>query len=505
MRRYLVRHRSEFFLAFALFILAAALRLYRIDAYLHFLGDEGRDMRIVRAIYASGNLTFLGPNASVGGFFLGPIYYWMIVPFLWFWQSNPVGPAVMIAVFGIATVVGVYVVSRMISGIAGALIALLLYSIAPLVVRYSRFSWNPNPVPFFSLLAVGSIYIATKTKHVWWWFVSGAAMGINVQLHYLTTILFLVVGLNIVLMEPIKRWWKAFGLMTAGFLLTYSPFLLFEIKHNFPNHRTIIEFVTRKDGAVHVDFLTLLRSFSDVGTGLYRVLFPTSIEYLPTILFWGSSIYLTAFILLTFIRKRARIDLTVLVIWFFGGLIGLSAYQGAIYDYYYGFLYPVPFIVFALLTQMVWDFRVGRLVRQTLRVGLVVVVFAFSTLLVQRLYLWQGPQYIVKQTRDIAHFVLEKTEDKPYNFALLAERNSDDAYRYFFELAGEPPIDIQNPTIDPQRTTVTNQLFVICEMQTCAPLGHPKWEVAGFGQAEIVGEWYMIGGITVQKLVHLSR
>lgn len=506
MRRLLVRHRSEFFLASALFILAVALRLYRIDAYVHFLGDEGRDMRIVRAIYTAGDLPFLGPNASVGGFFLGPMYYWMIAPFLWLWQSNPVGPAIMVAVFGIATVIGVYLVSRMISGTAGALIALLLYSIAPIVVRYSRFSWNPNPVPFFSLIAVGSIYLASKTKQSWWWFISGAAMGMNVQLHYLTTVLFPVTGLSIALTTPIRRWWKAFGLMIAGFLLTYAPFLLFEIKHNFPNHRTILEFVTRKEGAVHPDPLTLIRTFHEVGVGLYRVLFPTAIEHLPAVLFWGSLVFLIGVVSHAIVKQpSSKHALMIVAVWFVGGILGLSAYQGAIYDYYYGFLYPVPFLLFALLIHVLWNLRIGRLARWSLKIGIVVLAVVFSVLLAQGLYIWQGPQHIVRQTRDIANFVLDKTDGKPYNFALLAERNSDNAYRYFFELAENPPIDIQNPTIDPERKTVTQQLFIICEQQTCAPLGHPKWEVAGFGQAEIVGQWYMIGGITVQKLVHFKE
>jgi len=42
-----------------------------------FLGDEGRDVLIVYNIL-HGKLTLLGPTASVGGFFLGPIYYYLV-------------------------------------------------------------------------------------------------------------------------------------------------------------------------------------------------------------------------------------------------------------------------------------------------------------------------------------------------------------------------------------------------------------------------------------------
>ncbi len=46
-------------------LIALGLRLYRIDGYLTFLGDEGRDVRIVRDLLA-GNLVFIGPMTSIG-------------------------------------------------------------------------------------------------------------------------------------------------------------------------------------------------------------------------------------------------------------------------------------------------------------------------------------------------------------------------------------------------------------------------------------------------------
>src|SRR5690242_2249800 len=70
--------------------LASFLRLYRIQDYMTFLGDEGRDVLVVYNIL-HGHFTLLGPTASVGGFFLGPIYYYFMTPFLWLFNYNPVG------------------------------------------------------------------------------------------------------------------------------------------------------------------------------------------------------------------------------------------------------------------------------------------------------------------------------------------------------------------------------------------------------------------------------
>jgi len=94
-------------LLLSILVFAAFLRLYRIQDYMTFLGDEGRDVLVVYNIL-HGKLTLLGPTASVGGFFLGPIYYYFMAPFLLIFNYNPVGPAVMVALFGIATVWLVY-------------------------------------------------------------------------------------------------------------------------------------------------------------------------------------------------------------------------------------------------------------------------------------------------------------------------------------------------------------------------------------------------------------
>src|SRR3989344_1447928 len=105
-------------------LIALYLRLYNISHYMIFLGDEGRDALTSYSIL-HGDLTLLGPTSSVGGFFLGPVYYYMMAPFLWLFNYNPVGPAVMVVLFGIATIFLVYKVGRQFFGKYAGLFAAL--------------------------------------------------------------------------------------------------------------------------------------------------------------------------------------------------------------------------------------------------------------------------------------------------------------------------------------------------------------------------------------------
>jgi 4-amino-4-deoxy-L-arabinose transferase-like glycosyltransferase len=97
-----------------------------------FLGDEGRDALVAKGIL-EGNFTLLGPRSSAGDFFMGPIYYYFITPFLWLWHLDPVGPAIMVALFSVATIFLTYWVGKKFFNQTAGLFAAALYAVSPLV------------------------------------------------------------------------------------------------------------------------------------------------------------------------------------------------------------------------------------------------------------------------------------------------------------------------------------------------------------------------------------
>src|SRR5258706_32199 len=139
-------------------------------------------------------------------------------------------------------------------------------------------------------------------------------------------------------------------------------------------------------------------------------------------------------------------------------------------------------------------------------IGKVVAVVIWIGLLY---FNWQGRPFLyapnnqLAQAKLIANEALSHTQRKPFNFALITAANSDHTYRYFFEIAGRAPVTIENDQIDPKRKTVMDQLIVICEIPDCKPLGHPLWEVAGFGRAQIDGIWD-VSFVKVFRLVHYT-
>ena len=479
-------HKKEFLLILILFVVAFFMRFWKIGDYVVFLGDEGRDMLVMKKMIIDKQITFLGPTASVGGFYLGPIYYWMAVPFLAIWRLNPVGPSYMVAIFGLLTVLLLYKFLKEITPSWAAFAASLLYATAPLIVRYSRSSWNPNPLPFFSLLLIYFLYLGIKKQKLIYFLASGICLGFAIQLHYLALLLVGVSALVIFLNTKPKKWLAAAFVSFIGTIFAFSPFLLFEIRHNFPNFRTILEFVTRGTtvGYHSVNFIWLISNGGNILLEEISKLKETSITVL---VFW----FLTIAGIIGFIKnlqdEKKKLIFSIALIWFLGGLLSLRFYTGQIFDYYFGFMFPAPFvllgIIFSLSKNKIW-------IAFSLIFTTVTLVWFLANGFYRTL-----PNRLINQTERVADFVIEKSQGQPYNFALIATHNSDHAYRYFLEVKNHKPHDLG--------TLVTDQLIVVCEEKKCAPLGHPLWEIAGFGRAEIVGEWHLENiGIKVFRLTH---
>ncbi|MBI3282727.1 glycosyltransferase family 39 protein [Candidatus Curtissbacteria bacterium] len=476
----------EILLLAAVLAFAVFFRFWQIRDYVVFLGDEGRDMLVMREMLQEKRLTFLGPTASVGGFYLGPIYYWMAAPFLLLWQFDPVGPAYFVAALGVATVFLLYKFLKDAVGFWPAILTSSLYATAPLILRYSRSSWNPNPLPFFALLLVYFLYLGIKKQKFIYFLGAGAAFGVCVQLHYLATILLAIAGAIIALNVNWRRWLLIFILVAAGFLITFSPFLLFEIKNGFPNMNTILEFVTR---GTTVGFRTsnYVWLISNIGNIFLEELTKIKGTQITVITFW--TLLLGAlFGLFKNIKSDKKLIFSIGIIWFLGGLAGLRFYTGQVFDYYFGFMFPAPFLLLGLVISLFWH-------QKAIRAVAVLITLAAVVFFIRNSPFKFPPNRLIDQTDHVADFVIEKSAGEPFNFALITDSNSDHAYRYFLDVRGHEPLELE--------TLVTEQLMVVCESQKCAPLGHPTWEIAGFGRAEIAGEWEIPDiGIRVFRLTH---
>ena len=485
-KKIIFKKNSQIIILLLILIVASFLRLYKIDQYMIFLGDEGRDLLIVKRIIKDHRFTLLGPTASVGGFYLGPIYYYMMIIPTLITNFDPVGPAIMVALFGVATIFLLFLFINEIWGIIPAVFAALLYSFSPIILQFSRFSWNPNTVPFFSLALFYFLYKGATTKRLFNFLFAGLCLGVALQLHYLALILGPILIVSILVLIKFKNPFKPLILSFLGTILSYSPFLLFEIRHRFSNTKAVLEFITRKHGTVNTNHLNILVDFTKKSELLFQKVlnFDNSLILIPLL-------FVSLFIFLNLILKgkgnRKKGTLLIFLWWILGVGI-LCLYRGRIIPHYLAYLFPLPPIIISLLLWKIY--QQNKIFLKLLSIFFLLLIISFQ---IKGLFLWQSPNNQVRQTKEIAKIVLKLTNNKPYNFALISSGNSDFAYRYFLELWEKSPKTLEEE--------ITEQLIVICE-EECEVLGHPLWEIAGFGRAEIKDIISGPVGIKIYKLVH---
>lgn len=500
---WVVSHKTEAFFLVLILLLASVLRLYRISEYLTFLGDEGRDVIIVRRFLVYGDIFLIGPGTSIGNMYLGPLYYYMMAPPLWLFNYSPVGPAVMVAVLGIITVWFIYFVAREWFGKNAGLIAAFLYAISPTVIIYSRSSWNPNIMPFFALLCVYAIWRVIKTKKLFWLPILGISFAFVLQSHYLGLLLAPALGLfwlySLYLFKK-DRNLKPFLLFTFYMLLIFaalmSPLLIFDSRHGWRNFEALKTFFFERQTTVSARpwnaFPQLWPLFEEISARLMGGKNEAFGRWIAVITLSG---FLLSLKQIAKDRKQKLIPFLILIVWFGIALIGLGLYKQEIYDHYYGFFFAAPFILFGGIASI---FINKAKIRGWWIVGTVLVFTAYYNFLDNPVR--YAPNNQLGRTREVAEKIREEAKGEKFNLAVLAERNYEAAYQYFLERWGVAIIKI-----DPLNSeeTIAKQLFVVCELprEKCDPTNDPKTEVANFGWSKIEEEWE-VSGVILYKLVH---
>ena len=480
-----------FILLVGILALATFLRFFRLSEYMTFLGDEGRDAIIIKKMLVDYDFPLIGPPTSVGNIYLGPLYYYMMAaPMAIFWL-NPVAAAGMNAFLGVLTVAFIYYLGRSWFNRQAGLVAAYLYAISPVTVIYARSSWNPNPAPFFALLAIFGFYRLWKTGNFLWLILTGIAAAAAVQMHYLALILLPVfiilwlLGVLVVHLPGVHRKHIFSGTLGAvvAFLVMMSPLVWFDLRHNFLNYRAITELLGG-GSAVKADILTNIARIPAIYSyNLIGRYMAAENYYLMIIL----SLLVVAALLYKFFYWPKL----VLGIWLVVGLLGLTFYQQSIYDHYLGFMNPVPFLLLGAVAF--YASNISNKTRWLVNAGIVILLLVLTVLNLQRNPLLNPPNNQLKRTQDVAKFVINQAGGQDLNFALIAKSNYDSAYQFYLDRYGNKPKQVP--------FDITEQLFVVCEDSVCDPTHSPKYEVAAFGWSKV--EWMQdLFGVKIYKLVH---
>lgn len=335
-------------------LLAFVVRIYRIGELLDFHYDQGRDALVIWDLLYKGKMFLIGPTTGLAGVFRGPFYYYLIAPFYFLGQGNPIYPSLFLS---LTTVLAIWLMYYLVSKFQdkqSGLIAVLIASFSYFMVWTSRWLSNPTPMLLLSVVLVWAMYLVLKQKQYGWYvivLVSGLSLfsfGSSGELFYIPAILIFLI-LNWKNRPNIKT----LVVSAVLFIFTFSPLLIFDIKHGGILRQGIAKnFIEEKS------FTFPSKNIIENRTKLYYESFSTKLFHSKG----RSELVLLSILLISFIyllpsfykNKFTRIILILLI----SPLIGLYFYQGNnnnFYEYYLTGYYMIYIMLSSLVLGKLWQ------------------------------------------------------------------------------------------------------------------------------------------------------
>jgi 4-amino-4-deoxy-L-arabinose transferase-like glycosyltransferase len=456
---------------------------------MEFLGDQGRDVIIIRDFLKNGNLFFIGPQTSIGNMYLGPFFYYLIAPSLLLANFNPVGPAIFIALLNILTAYLIYYVAKRWFDQKTGLISSFLFAISPVVIKYSNFIWNPNIMPLFSLLFVYFFFEGFRTKKYHLFLFASLSFVMVMNSHYLGLALLPFTGIYWLYSlikfyktksTDLKPFLKYTFLAIFIFILSLTPQILFDIKHQGQNTKALINFFTYRETTVNIKAYKAIPKLPALFNQVNTRLLTGKNEIVGLIV----SIVFSISLLFTIFNKGFKFETSklssflIVFFWYFSGLVALALYKQHIYDHYFAFLFPSVFIL------------IGYLITKYKYVGYILLLTIVSFSLLENPFRYPA-NYQLKTTQDVTNLIITQTDSQDFNFALLSKMGW--GFNYYIN-------DVKNYHQINQK--LTDQLFVVCVpfQIDCNPINNPEYDIAAFGWAKIEKQWE-INGINIFKLI----
>lgn len=203
-------------------VIGIFFRVYHFHDFLRFNADQSRDATVVSE-YLGGTspLPLLGPKAGGTDFRVGPAFYYFQIVSAKLFGDAPDVVAYPDLLFSILAIPLLFFFLRKYFDVRISLVLAALFAVSFYAVWYSRFAWNPNSLPFWTLLFLFALHETLVAGRALRWQTAsllGVALGIGVQLHTLSLLFlpFLTIA--------------AFGLLAIQKRLSWKPvFLVFAV------------------------------------------------------------------------------------------------------------------------------------------------------------------------------------------------------------------------------------------------------------------------------------
>lgn len=241
-------------------LLGFFLRIYKPAEFFMYSHDNDLSGWFVRDVVANRHLRLIGQETSTQGIFIGPLYYYLLIPFYLLFGMDPMGGVIMITLLGVFSIWSVYFVFLRVFGRNEGLVASFLFAISFYTIFNDRDVVPTMPVILWSIWYFYGINLLIKGKQNLGFLILGILIGLIWHLNVGLVLLVPLIPLSILLSKTKLNYKKTLrGLIAAGILS--FPLILFEFRHNFSQASWLYKSFTTDQHALVTGYDKLIRTF----------------------------------------------------------------------------------------------------------------------------------------------------------------------------------------------------------------------------------------------------
>ncbi len=248
-------------------LIGGFFRFAYYEQWMHYQLDQARDYKVIAAALEKGpgELPLQGPKAAGNVHIdsdgdgvaedkttlrLGPLYYYLSYLSALVFGNSPPGSTMFILIFSLFTIPLFFFFVREFFRENIALALSVLVSVSLFFVIYSRFGWNPNLMPFFSLLTAYSLLQMSKhtSRSGWWLVLCAVSFAFLSHMHFLALVTFGVTALGYLLWVRPRIGWKYWCVAVSAFVFLNIPLILNDVKTNGENAKAFVASIRGESG-----------------------------------------------------------------------------------------------------------------------------------------------------------------------------------------------------------------------------------------------------------------
>lgn len=464
--------------------------------------DQGRDYLAVKSIVDGGKFTLIGSEigagaAGISGIFQGPFHYYFLAVSYIIFGGSPYGGMVLTYLYGILTIVLLFIIGKKMFGNIGGLFASSLAAISPPLISQSRFIWNSHGAPVFVLLTIYFVYkLCEKVKYRYVFlsaFFAAFIYNFQIAISVPMSISLVVLMIFILKVKDIRKYLALF----SGFIFGFLPMILFEFRHNFMAVSGLFDYLIGPKDISSPGFIATMQS------------------HIPS--FMGN--LHSSFIRQDFIRGEfIGIFLFTAVIFF------IMKEKNKIIKKFITYLLTIPFITFfvlGFLNNAVWDYYLLHLV---LIYILILTYIFFSSFLHKKYFLTilivlflslsfakltpglvdniiydyhdYGGTHKMKGKIDAIDFIYKDAKKEEFGLFVFTPPIYTYSYDYLVEWYGVSKYGYK-PTESKDKT-----FYLLIEVDNNDLMRHQGWLETVIVNGEVINEITLPSGFIIQKRIN---